>query len=92
MLNDKEIHELANRQKVHYSKIVEAQKYLREHPFDHLQPSDPRFQRVWGEKIKLQESRRRKDKENAEGEAREKTLFQNRKKGMDKVHRKYTVI
>lgn len=92
MLTEKQIHELAQRNRVHYSKIIEAERHIQKNPFDHLQPDDPRFARVWGDKIKRSEDKMKKGKQDAEEKARELRLFEQRKQGMDKVHRKYTVV
>ena len=92
MLSQEQVNKLAIQNKVHISKIREAEKYKREHPFDCMQPGDRGYNAVWGEKVKQQRDIRERQKREAEELYREKKIMEARKQGMDKVHRKYLVI
>jgi len=92
MLSEDKMREIHRRTGASKLQILEAQRYLKGNRYDHLQPGDREFDRVFGEKRKKQEDRLEKAKKDAEDKVKEMQLFEKRKRGMDKVHKKFTIL
>lgn len=82
-------YDLAKLHKKPINFIREQIDYHKKHPYDTLQPSDKNFKDVWGAKLKRNEDKIDLAKRNSEIEYEEKKQFKLRKKGYDKVHKKY---
>lgn len=88
MLSNQEINKLkveAGKKGLSLSQCVNSYRYAKQRQEDLLQPSDPAFKKVWGEKINKQENRQRKDKENMEEKAVE-AGFENHKSYRKKMY------
>ena len=69
------IGEIAYKNKKSREWVEKNLDYLKKHPYDLLQPSDPRFNDVWGKSQKKQRDRIERSKRNAESEYQERKNF-----------------
>lgn len=81
--------ELAQKFKKPVNEIRKNLDYVKKHPFDLMQPSDPRFNDIWGKKQKQQREKIERGKKDSELAAEDMKRFEERKKSIDKVHKKY---
>lgn len=91
MLSEEEMRMIHKKTGATKQQILECERYRIRHPYDHLQPGDRGFDRVWGRKRKEEEKLKRRRRDD-ELEVLEKEEFDKRKKGMDKVHKRFTVL
>ena len=92
MLNEEQLIEVAKKTKTPLNEVRRAAHYAIRHPSDHLQPGDPRFERVWGKEQKKNKERLEKRKKDDEALLKEREEFEKRKKGIDKVHKRFTIV
>lgn len=83
--------ELARIHKKPISAIKASLEYAKRHPNDLLQPGDKKFDAIWGEKVKRDAKLKQRGQDEWK-ELEEKKAFQQRKTGMDKVHKRFTVV
>ena len=50
MLTEDQIQQISREKKIPVKEVRRAEKYVREHPVDHIQPSDPRFKEIYKDK------------------------------------------